>query len=54
MGVANTCLDLMPGQVHSITEGDRRIEILYNGRAHSVGDLIVFLPKEKVAMVGDS
>jgi glyoxylase-like metal-dependent hydrolase (beta-lactamase superfamily II) len=49
----NECLDLKPGQEKVITDGGRRIEIRYFGPAHSNGDLVVFLPKEKVAMVGD-
>ncbi|WP_250519166.1 MBL fold metallo-hydrolase [Caballeronia sp. ATUFL_M1_KS5A] len=49
----NLCLNLKPGQEKVITDGERRIEIRYFGRAHSTGDLAVFLPKEKVAMVGD-
>ncbi|OBR50032.1 hypothetical protein A6456_33715 [Paraburkholderia tropica] len=49
----NVCLDLKPGQKKVITDGDRRVEIHYFGRAHTTGDLVVFLPKEKVAMVGD-
>lgn len=47
------CLDLKPGEKKVIDDAGRRIEILYFGRAHSDGDLVVFLPKEKVAMVGD-
>lgn len=49
----NVCLDLQPGQEKVITDGDRRIEIHYFGRAHTTGDLVVFLPKEKLAVVGD-
>ena len=47
------CLDLKPGQAKVINEGGRRIEIRYFGRAHSAGDLVVFLPKEKVLAMGD-
>ncbi len=49
----NVCLDLKPGQAKAIAEGGRRIEIRYFGRGHTTGDLVVFLPKEKVAIVGD-
>jgi len=47
------CLDLQPGEKKVITDGGRRIELLYFGPSHSNGDLVVFLPTEKVAMVGD-
>ena len=49
----NACLDLKAGQARVIDDDGRRIEIRYFGPAHSNGDLVVFLPKEKVAMVGD-
>lgn len=49
----NTCLDLRPGERKVITDGDRRIEIRYFGRAHTTGDLVVYLPKERIAIVGD-
>ncbi|HEX9464463.1 MAG TPA: hypothetical protein VGB82_17830, partial [Alphaproteobacteria bacterium] len=48
-----TCLDLKPGASKVITDGARRIEIAYLGRAHSAGDLVVFLPKEKVLAMAD-
>jgi glyoxylase-like metal-dependent hydrolase (beta-lactamase superfamily II) len=48
-----TCLDLKPGQARVITDGGRRIEIRYFGRAHTAGDLVVFLPKEKILAMGD-
>lgn len=51
--VPNVCLDLRPGEEKVINDGGRRIEIHYFGRAHTAGDLVVFLPKEKVAIVGD-
>ena len=47
------CLDLKPGQAKVIRDGARRIEIRYYGRAHSSGDLVVFLPREKVLAIGD-
>jgi len=49
----NTCLDLKAGQTRVITDGSRRIEIGYYGRAHTTGDLVVFLPREKVVVEGD-
>ncbi|WP_250502112.1 MBL fold metallo-hydrolase [Caballeronia sp. AZ7_KS35] len=49
----NMCLNLKAGQEKVINEVGRRIEIHYFGRAHSTGDLAVYLPKERVAMVGD-
>jgi glyoxylase-like metal-dependent hydrolase (beta-lactamase superfamily II) len=36
-----------------ITDGARRVEIHYFGRAHSAGDLVVFLPKEGVLAMAD-
>lgn len=48
-----TCLDLNPGESRVITDGTRRIEIYYFGRAHTTGDLVVFLPKEKVLAMAD-
>jgi len=36
-----------------IDQGKRRIEILYFGRAHTAADLVVYLPKEKIAITGD-
>lgn len=47
------CLDLQPGQSKVIEDGGRRIEIEYFGRAHSTGDLGVFLPKEKLLVIAD-
>lgn len=49
----NTCLDLKPGEKRIIEDGGRKIEIAYFGRGHTSGDLVVFLPKEKVIIVGD-
>jgi glyoxylase-like metal-dependent hydrolase (beta-lactamase superfamily II) len=49
----NVCLDLKPGEGKVIEEAGRRVEIRYFGRGHSAGDLVVFLPKEKVVVVGD-
>ena len=36
-----------------MTFGDRTIELHYFGRAHTAGDLVVFLPKEKIVASGD-
>lgn len=36
-----------------LQQGKRRIEILHLGRGHTSGDLIVYLPKEKIAITGD-
>jgi cyclase len=36
-----------------INDGKRRIEILYLGKAHTRGDLAVYLPKEKIVASGD-
>lgn len=33
--------------------GDREIRILYFGRGHTAGDVVVFLPKERVVVSGD-
>src|SRR5688572_15964301 len=33
--------------------GDRKVEILHLGRAHTGGDLVVRLPKENIVVVGD-
>ncbi|MBC2664239.1 MBL fold metallo-hydrolase [Novosphingobium flavum] len=49
----NQCLNLRAGQERVITAGNRRIEIRYFGGAHSTGDLVVYLPKEKIAVAGD-
>lgn len=37
----------------TLRRGSRVIDILYLGRGHTSGDLVVFLPKEKVAITGD-
>ncbi len=33
--------------------GDREVQILYFGRGHTAGDVVVFLPKEKIVVTGD-
>ena len=37
----------------NIDLGNRTVEIRFFGRANTAGDTIVYLPKEKIAMVGD-
>jgi glyoxylase-like metal-dependent hydrolase (beta-lactamase superfamily II) len=37
----------------SLHAGDRQAQILYFGRGHTEGDVVVFLPKEKVLVTGD-
>ncbi len=33
--------------------GDREVRVLYFGRGHTEGDVVIFLPKEKVLVTGD-
>ena len=37
----------------TLYRGDREIQIRFLGRAHTAGDVVVYLPKEKVVMTGD-
>lgn len=37
----------------TIKRGSRVVEILYLGRGHTSGDLVVYLPKERIAIPGD-
>lgn len=37
----------------SLQRGKRTIDIRYFGRGHTSGDLVVFLPKERIAITGD-
>ena len=37
----------------TLYRGDREIQIRFIGRAHTAGDLVVYLPKEKVVITGD-
>jgi len=37
----------------TLYRGDREIQIRFLGRAHTAGDVVVFLPKEKIVMTGD-
>ena len=34
-------------------EGGQEIQLLHFGRAHTGGDVVIFLPEEKVAFTGD-
>lgn len=36
-----------------LSDGNRKIEILFLGRAHTGADLVVYLPKEKIVASGD-
>jgi glyoxylase-like metal-dependent hydrolase (beta-lactamase superfamily II) len=38
----------------SLNEGGRQIELMVLGRAHTDGDLFIYLPKEKVVATGDA
>jgi cyclase len=37
----------------TLYRGDREIQIRFLGRAHTAGDVVVYLPKEKVVITGD-
>jgi len=37
----------------TLYRGDREIQIRFLGRAHTAGDVVVYLPKEKVVVTGD-
>jgi cyclase len=37
----------------TLYRGDREIQIRFIGRAHTAGDVVVFLPKEKIVITGD-
>src|SRR5262245_20908876 len=37
----------------TLFRGEREIRLIYLGRAHTAGDVVVFLPKEKVVCTGD-
>ena len=36
-----------------VPEGSREIQLLHFGRAHTGGDVVIYLPKEKVVFTGD-
>ena len=44
----------VPGGVTTIREGGREIQLHVVGRAHTDGDVFVYLPKEKVLVTGDA
>ena len=48
----DVCLDLKPGETKTIVEGEREIQVMFPGGAHTSGDLVVLLPKEKIAFTG--
>jgi glyoxylase-like metal-dependent hydrolase (beta-lactamase superfamily II) len=48
----NVCLDLAPGESKTIVEGEREIRAFFPGGAHTAGDLVVYLPKEKIIFSG--
>lgn len=37
----------------TLYRGDREIQVRFLGRAHTAGDAVVFLPKEKIVITGD-
>ena len=37
----------------TLHRGDREIQIRFIGRAHTAGDVVVYLPREKVVITGD-
>ncbi|HUU34776.1 MAG TPA: MBL fold metallo-hydrolase, partial [Vicinamibacterales bacterium] len=37
----------------TLYRGRREIQLLYFGRGHTRGDLVVYLPRERIALVGD-
>src|SRR5207244_5936898 len=37
----------------TLYRGSREIQIRFLGRAHTAGDVVVYLPKEKIVMTGD-
>jgi len=36
-----------------LNNGEREVQVLYFGRGHTAGDVVVYLPKEKVVITGD-
>jgi glyoxylase-like metal-dependent hydrolase (beta-lactamase superfamily II) len=37
----------------TLYRGDREIQIRFLGRAHTAGDVVVFLPRERIVITGD-
>lgn len=48
----NVCLDLKPGESRTVHPGEREIQVHYFGAGHTAGDLVVYLPKEKIIFSG--
>jgi cyclase len=48
----NVCLDLKPGESRTVHPGEREIRVHYLGAAHTAGDLVVHLPKERIIFSG--
>ena len=44
----------VPGGVTKLTDGGREIQLHVVGRAHTDGDVFIYLPKEKVLITGDA
>lgn len=49
----STCLDMKPGDKKTLASGARVVELYYFGRAHTAGDLVILLPKERILVNGD-
>jgi glyoxylase-like metal-dependent hydrolase (beta-lactamase superfamily II) len=43
-----------PDSLADLNEGGREIQLLLLGRAHTDGDLFIYLPQEKVVATGDA
>lgn len=48
----NVCLDLKPGESRTVHSNEREIQVHYFGGAHTAGDLVVYLPREKIIFSG--
>jgi len=51
--VKPTAPSVTVGERMTLYRGDREIRLLYLGRGHTGGDLVVYLPKERVVCSGD-
>ena len=49
----NITLDRKMTLFQVVANGSREIQLLHFGRAHTGGDVVIFLPKEKVVFTGD-
>lgn len=47
------CIDPKIGEGLTLHEGGETIQILYFGRGHTAGDMVVYLPKERILASGD-